>query len=178
MGNRYQLLEADSSSLKHALKAARDIGEYRRLQAVHLRVSLELSVEDISRATGFSSEYIRHIHSTYRRGGLTALLSKIKGGRYHSHLSEDEERAFIAPFLKRAAQGGILEIGVVHRSLEERLGRALNRQVTYNILHRHGWRKIAPRPKHPGTEEAAQAAFKKTGHGLSKKHGKKPKAKS
>jgi hypothetical protein len=32
----------------------------------------------------------------------------------------------------------------------------------YNLLHRHGWRKLMPRPFHPKRNLAAQDAFKKT----------------
>jgi hypothetical protein len=31
----------------------------------------------------------------------------------------------------------------------------------YRALHRQGWRKIAPRPKHPKANEEAREAFKK-----------------
>ena len=33
--------------------------------------------------------------------------------------------------------------------------------TVYNLLHRHGWRKLMPRPFHP-KRDFAQNAFKKT----------------
>jgi len=33
----------------------------------------------------------------------------------------------------------------------------------YNLLHRHGWRKLVPRPFHPKRDLAAQNAFEKNG---------------
>jgi transposase len=163
MTNQYQALAVDKVDLLAALKAAKDIGEYRRLQAVHLRDSLGLPVEAIAAATGFSESHVKNAHSAYRRGGIEALRSKGKGGRYHAHLTEAEEKAFIAPFIETARSGGILEVGSIHRALESRLGKTLNVQVTYNMLHRHGWRKIAPRPHHPQGDAQSQEAFKKTG---------------
>jgi hypothetical protein len=34
------------------------------------------------------------------------------------------------------------------------------RETIYRLLARHGWRKVMPRPQHPGRDPAAQAAFK------------------
>jgi len=30
------------------------------------------------------------------------------------------------------------------------------------MLHRHGWKKLVPRPKHPKSDKKAQEDFKKT----------------
>jgi hypothetical protein len=32
----------------------------------------------------------------------------------------------------------------------------------YRLLHRHGWRKLGPRPRHPKAQPAVQERFKKT----------------
>lgn len=162
MANRYQNLEYNSEEISKALNSARDLGEYRRIQAIHLRVNLGFTVDNIAKATGFSSSYIRGLHTLYRKFNLSGLRSKNKGGRYNSHLSEAEEKAFIEPFIKIANRGGILEISKIHCGLEEFLGKKINRQVVYNILHRHGWRKIAPRPSHPKYCEKKADSFKKT----------------
>jgi hypothetical protein len=41
-------------------------------------------------------------------------------------------------------------------------GQAPSDSTVYNLLHRHGWRKLMPRPFHPKRDLAAQNAFKKT----------------
>jgi hypothetical protein len=38
---------------------------------------------------------------------------------------------------------------------------ATSNSTVYNLLHRHGWRKLMPRPFHPKRDLAAQNAFKK-----------------
>jgi hypothetical protein len=40
-------------------------------------------------------------------------------------------------------------------------GPADARYPIYNLLHRHRWRKLMPRPFHPKRDVAAQNAFKK-----------------
>lgn len=174
MGNRYRSLVVDTAELKQALKEARDIGEYRRLQAVHLREALGLGVEAIAEATGFSVSHVKNTHGAYRRGGIDALRTQGKGGRYHERQSIEEEQAFIEPFIEEAKAGHVLEVSRIHRALEEKLGKKLRVQNTYNLLHRHGWRKIAPRPRHPQGDPAEQEAFKKTGRQSSPGPRKKP----
>jgi transposase len=174
MSNQYQAMVVDKASIAAALRDAKDIGEYRRLQAINLRDALERGVEAIAAATGFSADYVKHIHSAFKREGLRGLLSKSKGGRYHEHQTKAEEAAFIAPFIEEAKAGHVLEVSKIHRALEAHIGKKLRVQNTYNLLHRHGWRKITPRPKHPSSDPAAQEAFKKTGRTSSPKPRKKP----
>jgi transposase len=45
---------------------------------------------------------------------------------------------------------------------EKAIGHATSDSTVYNLLHRHGWRKLMPRPHHPKRDLAAQNAFKKT----------------
>ena len=45
---------------------------------------------------------------------------------------------------------------------EKAIGHATSDSTVYNLLHRHGWRKLMPRPFHPKRDLAAQDAFKKT----------------
>jgi transposase len=163
MANQYQKMEINCEELLLKMKQSKDIGEYRRLQAVYLRGALNEAIEKIATLTNYSPHYVRHLHIAYKNGGIAAILSQQKGGRFNQHLTLDEEEDFIKPFIEKANSGGILEIGIIHKALEERLKSRINRQVVYNILHRHGWRKIAPRPRHPKADLAAQEAFKKTG---------------
>jgi transposase len=174
MVNQYQALVVDKAAVASALKAAKEIGEYKRLQAVYLREALGLKVEAIAAATGFSVGYVKHIHSAFRHAGMGAIVSKGKGGRYHAHMTVSQEEAFIAPFVEAAKAGHVLEVSRIHRALEGKMGRKLRVQNTYNLLHRHGWRKIAPRPKHPQGDPVAQEAFKKTGRRSSRQRRTKP----
>ena len=145
MVNQYRALVVDKDAIASALKAAKEIGEYKRLQAVHLRESLGLKVDAIAAATGFSEGHVKHIHSAFRRDGIAAIVSKGKGGRYHAHMTVAQEEAFIAPFIEAAKAGHVLEVSKIHRALEEKMGKKLRVQNTYNLLHRHGWRKACPR---------------------------------
>ena len=76
-------------------------------------------------------------------------------------MSKEEEMAFLDPFLDRASAGEVLEIGEIHQAYADQLGRSVHRSVVYALLHRHGWRKVAPRPVHPKHNAQAAKSFKK-----------------
>ena len=71
------------------------------------------------------------------------------------------ERAVLAPFLDRARNGGILVVPQIKAELERTLGRRMALSSVYNLLHRHGWRKLAPDKRHPQSDPVAQEAWKK-----------------
>jgi Winged helix-turn helix len=73
-------------------------------------------------------------------------------------MSPEQERELLAPFLERARAGGILVVGQVRAELEARLGRTMAQSSVYNLLHRHGWRKLAPDNRLPQSDPLAQQA--------------------
>ncbi len=82
------------------------------------------------------------------------------GGRRRQSLTLKEEREFLAPFLEQAQSGGILVVGGIKRALDQRLGRKVALGTAYNLLHRHGWRKLVPDKRHPKADPTAQADWK------------------
>ena len=84
------------------------------------------------------------------------------GGRRRETLSKEEEVVFLAPWVEKAASGGVLVVPPIHAALEERLGHPVARSTMYRILARHGWRKVEPDTCHPKRDDQAQGAFKKT----------------
>ena len=81
-------------------------------------------------------------------------------------MSIAEEEALLEPFKKAAEVGQIVEVSEIKRAYEEAIGRSLenNHGQIYNVLHRHGWRKVMPRSKHPkkASQEEIEASKKLT----------------
>jgi transposase len=96
----------------------------------------------------------------YRCRGEDALFIDGRGGRKNQYLNLEEEVKFLKPFLKEASAGGILTVSVVRRAYEKRVGCKVQLSTIYAMLHRNGWRKISPRPKHPKGDEKVQKRFK------------------
>ncbi len=58
--------------------------------------------------------------------------------------------------------GELLNIHDLKVAYEKAIGHETSKSTVYNLLARHGWRKLMPRPFHPKRDPAAQDAFKKT----------------
>jgi len=55
----------------------------------------------------------------------------------------------------------MLNIHDLKAACEKAIGHETSKSTIYNLLARHGWRKLMPRPFHPSRDIAAQNAFKK-----------------
>jgi transposase len=67
----------------------------------------------------------------------------------------------LAPWLEEAQTGGLLVVSPLRAALAQKLGKPVKASVVYRLLARHGWRKVAPDTKHPKSDPAAQAEWKK-----------------
>ena len=56
----------------------------------------------------------------------------------------------------------MLNIHDLKAAYEQTIGHQTSDSTIYNLLHRHDWRKLMPRPFHPQRNLKAQNAFKKT----------------
>ena len=73
-----------------------------------------------------------------------------------------EEKTLLARFAHAAGAGELFNIHDLKTAYEKAIGHPTSDSAVYNLLHRHGWRKLMPRPFHPKRNLAAQDAFKKT----------------
>ena len=132
-----------------------------RIQKVLLREN-GLTQPAIAAAMGASLSTVNRAHMAYDQGGIKALKPKANGGRKHENMMLTEEKALLARFAKWAGAGEMLNIHDLKAAYEQAIGHATSDSTVYNLLHRHGWRKLMPRPFHPKRHLAAQDAFKKT----------------
>lgn len=153
------------TALAERLKKAEGKPEFQRIQCILLRATLGASAKDIAQVVGWTTGTVRVMHSQYAREGESFFEIARRGGRHRQNMTEAEEAAFLKPFFERASVGGILVASEIKRAYEAALGREVAESTVYRMLARHGWRKIAPRPRHPKADPAAQAAFKKTQRG-------------
>ena len=73
-----------------------------------------------------------------------------------------EEKAFLKQFAKAAGAGELLNIHDLKAAYEKAIGHPTSNSTIYNLLTRHNWRKLMPRPFHPNRDLEAQKDFKKT----------------
>ena len=144
------------------LHSTDDIRILRSMQAIVLREVEHMSSKQVSAAVGLSVGWVRGWWSTVGRQGMRTFdsLQDHRGGRRHAHLTVEEETEFLKPFITAAQQSGILIVNGIHQAYEAKVGKEVKPMTVYRILHRHGWRKIAPRPQHPKADPEAQKMFK------------------
>jgi transposase len=161
MGALQPLPEGAAEELAVMRKEARTATEFQRIHCVWLRAALGLKATEIAKAVGWRADWVRHVQARYRREGEEALRDKPKGGRRHCHLTAVEEQTLLASLVEQAEQGQVAVAGPVRQAYESQLGQPIHHSVIYRALHRQGWRKIQPRPRHPKADLAVQEEFKK-----------------
>lgn len=143
-------------------KKLKDITSYKHILVLNMR-RLGNTNKEISAVTGYSEAHITEIVRIYISQGMSALV----GNHYTSNnrrMSFEEETNFLGQFLEEAESGQIITVEKILKKYEEATGKKSNTSTIYNLLKRHGWRKVKPRPRHPGaaTEEEKNSSKKLT----------------
>src|SRR5262250_2889134 len=134
--------------LKKALKRETDPVVRQRIQMVLLREDGKTQPQ-IGELTGVSLSTVNRAHMAYDNGGVNALKPKPSGGRIRENMTLTEEKAFLKQFAKAAGAGELLNIHDLKAAYEKAIGHPTSNSTIYNLLARHGWRKLMPRPFHP-----------------------------
>lgn len=153
---------------KAQLSQAKSIEQLRQAQAVIFPLSYGMSLEQTADMLGISVSWVCKLRTRFARGEIPDA-NAIRKHRPRQNMSREEEAAFLAPFFEKASAGGILVVSEIKRALDERVGRRVALASAYNLLHRHGWRKLAPDKRHPKADVAAQEEWKKNSPARSKK---------
>lgn len=154
---------ADSLEWARAVLAqAQTIEQLRQAQAVVLPLAQGLSLQQTAQAIGRSAGWTCRLRNRFLAGEIAGDGQReSRGGRRRQNMTPEQEREALAPFLERARSGGILVVSQIKAELEARLGRPVALSSVYKLLHRHGWRKLAPDKRHPQSDPAAQQEWKK-----------------
>jgi len=147
---------------KNSLSEARTVEALRQAQAVVFPLMYGMSIEQTAQAIGVSPGWASQLRNRFiREGRLSAEEKSPRGGRRRQNMSSEEEEEFLAPFLEKAKAGGILVVSEIKQALDQRLNRNVPLCSAYNLLHRHGWRKLAPDKRHPKADIEVQEEWKK-----------------
>jgi transposase len=147
---------------REVLAQAHTAEQLRQAQAVVLPLDYALSLEQTARAIGRSVAWTCRLRNRFLAGEIVGDGQReAPGGRRRQNMSAEQERELLAPFLDRAQRGAILVVGQIKVELEAKLQRPVALSSVYNLLHRHGWRKLAPDKRHPQSDAQAQQEWKK-----------------
>lgn len=134
----------------------------RRRLAVWMSSLGTFSTADIASALAVTPEAVRRWVHQYNELGPASFDGPGRGGRRRARLSADEEAELLAALHDDAAAGRLVTVPQVRQAIETRTGEAWPLSTVYALLHRHKWRRIMPRPRHPRADAAAQDRFKKS----------------
>ncbi len=142
---------------------AKTVSELRMAQALLVPLKFGLSLDDTSVALGLSKSWTLRLRQRFGRIQSGQEQPKTHQGlRNRARMTLEEEAALLAPYLDLARQGGVIIVPPLKAKLEESLGRSMALSAVYRMLHRHGWRKLAPDKRHPESDPVAQEEWKKT----------------
>ena len=156
---KYEVKEIKRRWAKAKKRKIKDVNALRRLQVLHLRIMGKANAE-ISEIVGFSKQYIVEIVAKYRNEGIDAILEDKRTGN-NRKLNFVEETAFLDQFYDLAEAGQIVTIQIIIKGFEELTGEPCADTTIYRMLKRHGWRKVSPRPVHPGKASEEEIASSK-----------------
>ena len=159
----YHISKEEALEVREAMEKVKEVKAYKRLQAVALRGEGKENGE-ISAIVGIHEDMVGKYAKKYREKGIKGLIEDGRKGGNHYNMSKEEAGEFLSKFENRAEAGEIITVKEIAVAYDEAVGKAHESLSTiYSFLHKHGWRKITPRPAHP--EKASDeeiAASKKT----------------
>ena len=160
MAKSYEISQSQLQEIEAARKKNRNKNVERRLYVLVMRAEGK-SLEEISEKTGYHLSTASKLIARYMRDGISAIAENhYKGNR--RNMSFEEEAAILAPFIERAERGEMVDIKEIAAAYQKAVPHKISDTQIYYVLHRHGWRKIMPRSRHPkrASEEAIEASKK------------------
>ena len=143
--------------------SSRERAQFQRWQTI-LMVSKGLRAKAIAEYVGIAPGTVYQWVLQYNRYGADKFVLEGRGGRRSGLMGMGEEAQLLKDLEAEAQQGRVVGAFTVRRQVENKLGKKVSKDYPYDLLHRHGWRKIVPRPEHPKADKKKQEDFKKTLH--------------
>ena len=156
----YVFSEEEIAAIEKARKENKNKRAEARLKALELRAK-GATAKEVSEATGFHAASVTRLVAKYRDHGLDAISGNHYGGN-RRNMSVEDEAAILAPFRERAEKGEIIEVKEIEAAYQAAVDHPISASQIYFVLHRHGWRKVMPRSRHPkkASDETIEASKK------------------
>lgn len=160
MGMKYKISEEMAEEVKEYRKKIKDKNIDRRLHAIQMLGAGEKPV-NIAEKLDADKRQISKWAKDFCERGLTDFVRK-RGGRHRENMSFEDESKLLEEFKAKAEKGQVIEVSEIRAAYDKALGRKTHPMQIYQVLHRHGWRKVMPRSKHPQkvSDEAIKASKK------------------
>jgi len=118
-----------------------------------------LSAGEIADLTGMSVYTINKWVYNYNYKGEQSVCNKPRGGNRTSFLSWEEEEELLQDISKQADNELLVIVKTIKAEIESRIKHTISKDYPYDLLYRHGCRRVVLRPKHPKQDPKQQAEF-------------------
>ena len=122
--------------------------------------------DEVAFMLGYTARWVRTIVGRFNQAGEQAILDHrrtLPGAR--PLLSQEQQKELDQALDQPPADGGLWSGPKVAAWMAEHLGRPVDPRRGWDYLQRLGRSTRVPRPQHEQSDEAEQAAFKKTARG-------------
>ena len=150
----------NQDEIRERMVTSKEREQYQRWQSIFL-TSKGLQSDIVAEYVGTTKGTVHQWVYQYNHGGPDGFLLQGRGGRRFGFLSLEEEAKLLESIRPRAEKGRILNAFAIKEQIEERLTKKVSKDYLYDLLHRHKWRKVMPRPQHPKADKEKQEEFKK-----------------
>jgi hypothetical protein len=139
---------------------AKSVKQMRQALAVLLPLEAGLSLEQTAAVLGRTREATCRLRREFIHA-QEGRTDKRRTAPTRRSLQHQAQAAALDELLPVAALGGVVVVPQLKPLLEQKLGKRLCLATVYNMLHRHGWRKLAPDTAHPKGDAALREEWKK-----------------
>ena len=131
---------------KAQIASAKSVDALRAAQALLLPLEFGLSLEQTAIVVGLSKSQTTKIRTRFQRIEMGTEPPKAeKRRRNHARMTLMEEMSLLAPFSDKDRPSGTSIALTLRAEMERYLGHSVALSTVYRLLHRHGWRKLAPK---------------------------------
>jgi len=150
-----------TEELLNWLREAPDRESYQKRLAIWLTHIGPFHAHEVANMLGVSKQAVWLWIGQYNKQGPSGLERYGRGGRRWSYLSLKEEEEILKPFREKALLGEVVTATSIWPEISKAIGQEVSLAYVYRMLHRQGWRKLGPRPRHIKSDKQVQEDFKK-----------------
>jgi len=150
----------NQNEIRKRMGESKDREQFQRWQSIFL-TSKGLQADTIAEYIGTTKGTVHQWVFQYNHNGPDGFLRQGRGGRRFGFLTLGEEAALLESMQSTAERGRVVTAFAIRVQIEEKVGKRVSKDYLYDLLHRHGWRKVMPRPQHPKADKEKQEEFKK-----------------
>ena len=160
---KYMITDEEYEAVKKARKKNRDKRIDKLLTAVEMRYE-KYKDREIGERLGWNRQSVSKIIKRFKTVGLEEYTRNRYGGN-NRKLSREEEADALEEVRELAEAGQCVGTKEIRKALEKKLGEESRTGYVYDVMRRHGWRKVKPRPRHPeaASREEQDAAKREIG---------------